>query len=257
MNKNNLSSKRIGETSINKDGDIIKIIEYIDANHIKVEVQNKYKDKICTNYYSFKNHTVKNSHRKDVCNIGYIGNTSATINGKKKYSYSVWNNMIRRCYDTKEQMKTPTYKGCTVCDEWLCYENFEKWFNENYYEIPNQRMNLDKDILLKGNKIYSPLYCRIVSQEINILFIKSNKKRGRLPIGVSVNNKKFKAQISLLINNKKVLKGLGTYDTPQEAFKSYKKAKERYIKFVADKYKKYIPLDIYNAMYEYEVEITD
>lgn len=166
--------------------------------------------------------------------------------------------MLKRCYDPN-YIDRPTYKDCSVCNEWLCFENFEKWFDKNYYEIPNEKMYLDKDILVKGNKIYSPLYYRIVPNTINCLFTKSNKIRGIYPIGVYYSDisKKIKSQLSILKNNKKIKKGLGYYNTPEDAFEAYKKAKEQYIKNTADKYKKYIPLEIYNAMYEYKVEITD
>ena len=120
-------------------------------------------------------------------------------------------------------------------------------------------MEIDKDILCKGNKIYSPQTCIIVPQRINKLFTKSNKLRGDLPIGVYYNkqNKKYRSQISKIENGKKQRVYLGLYNTPQEAFESYKKAKENYIKQVADEYKLYIPKELYDAMYDYRVEITD
>ena len=259
MNKNNLSNERIGETNINRYGNIMKIIKYNNNDDIIIEFQDKYKYQVKTNYNAFLKKEVYNPYNKSVYGIGYLGETTSRINGKSKKSYNVWRQMLKRCYNIKTYTNRPTYKNCIVCDEWLCYENFEKWYNENYYEIPNEKMCLDKDILKKNNKIYSPLYCRIVPNEINCLFTKSNNIRGNCPIGVYYNKreKKFRAQISMIKNNKKVRKLLGSYNTTQEAFMAYKKAKEEYIKTVADKYKQYIPLDIYNTMYKYKVEITD
>ena len=259
MNKNNLSNERVGKITTNRYGNIMKIIKYNNNDDIIVEFQDEYKYQVKTNYKAFLKKEIYNPYNKSIYNVGYLGKTTSSINGKSKKSYDIWHQMLKRCYDFKTHINRPTYKDCVVCDEWLCYENFEKWYNENYYEIPNEKMCLDKDILKKNNKIYSPLYCRIVPNEINCLFTKSNNIRGGCPIGVYYNKreKKFKTQISIIKNNKKIRKSLGSYNTMQEAFIAYKKAKEEYIKMVADKYKQYIPLDIYNAMYKYKVEITD
>lgn len=122
-------------------------------------------------------------------------------------------------------------------------------------------MCLDKDILYKGNKVYSPKNCVFVPEKINILFIKSNKSRGGYPIGVSYHkqNRKFVAKCSIydFKENKQKLIYLGCYDTPEKAFKAYKQFKEKHIKKVADYYKDKIPNKLYQAMYDYEVEITD
>ena len=164
--------------------------------------------------------------------------------------------MLRRCYSEKHQIKNPSYKQCSVCEEWLCYANFEKWYDDNYYEVPNQIMNLDKDILSKGNKIYCPDKCIFVPKEINSTFVNSRSVRGEYPVGVNYNikNKKF---ISRCCIGKRHRIHLGSFNTPEEAFYAYKEFKEKYIKQIADEYKQYIPQKLYDAMYRYEVEITD
>ena len=135
----------------------------------------------------------------------------------------------------------------------MLFSNFEKWFNDNYYEIENEQMELDKDILIKGNKIYSPENCIFVPHNINTLFVKNDKKRNCL-IGVfKLKENKYTSKISTMNGRKQ----LGTYNTEIEAFNAYKKAKEDYIKEVADLYKDKIPQKLYDAMYKYEVEITD
>lgn len=113
-------------------------------------------------------------------------------------------------------------------------------------------MHLDKDILIKGNKIYSPNTCIFVPQKINSLFTKRNSVRGEYPIGVtySKKNHKFEPQVQG--------RGwLGYYDTPEESFEVYKKNKEKRIKEIADEYKNKIPIKLYDALYDYKVEITD
>ena len=142
-----------------------------------------------------------------------------------------------------------------MCEEWHNFQNFARWVEENIYFIDRDKINLDKDILQKGNKIYSPDTCIFVPQKINTLFCKANKIRGKYPVGVSYSkiNEKFQSKISK--RNKTI--HLGFFNTSEEAFYAYKKEKERYIKEVADDYKPYIPQKLYEAMYRYEIEITD
>lgn len=159
--------------------------------------------------------------------------------------------MIKRCYD----IKSKDYyqyggKGCIVCGEWHNFQNFAKWYDDNYYTIEGKNMNLDKDILIKNNKIYSPNSCIIVPDDINKLFTKNNKNRGNLPIGVTKKGDKY-------IVNLHSVKYSKSFDTPEEAFYSYKQIKEKYIKQIADEYKDRIPKKLYDAMYKWEVEITD
>ena len=168
--------------------------------------------------------------------------------------------MLERCFDEKVKERCPTYENVTCCKEWLSYKNFEKWFNSNYYEVKGERMALDKDILFKGNKIYSPETCIFVSTKINSIFTKNNSNRGNFPIGViyrpDINKTNpYNAQCSTLKENKQI--SLGYFKTPEEAFNAYKTFKENYIKQIADEYKPYIPRKLYEAMYRYEVEITD
>lgn len=115
---------------------------------------------------------------------------------------------------------------------------------------------LDKDILSKGNKIYSPNTCIFVPIRINSLFIKNDADRGKYPIGVyyekSTNN--FVANCNT-INQKNVR--IGRYNKQEDAFQAYKIFKENYIKEVANEYKDKIPEKLYEAMYNWIVEITD
>lgn len=99
----------------------------------------------------------------------------------KTNAYVVWCDMLRRCYSEKYHKKKPTYKGCSVCDEWLLFSNFKRWFDENYID----GYCLDKDIIVKGNKVYSPDTCCFVPKCINSLLTNRKMHRGLEPIGVS------------------------------------------------------------------------
>ena len=120
--------------------------------------------------------------RKLVCGIGindYNGNMS--LNGSAIKSYAIWHAMLERCYSKKKQLKMPTYVGCSVCDEWIYFSNFKVWFDLNH----NEDFELDKDILIKGNKVYGPETCRYVPKYINQLLVYSGRDRGNLHLGVS------------------------------------------------------------------------
>ena len=259
LSSKNVAEERLGETRTMKCGEIAIIVNYTNNKNITVKFKTT-GELVKTRYSSFKNGSVKSRFTPSVFGVGYLGNqTSIDENGKAIKSYSVWNSMLMRCYSDKYQKKYPTYKGCTVCEEWHNYSNFKEWFDNNYYEIEGEQMDLDKDILVKGNKVYSPDTCVFVPQNINTLFIKSNKSRGNLPIGVCFNKdrNKFQAQCSIFYNGKRQYKYLGLYNTIDDAFNAYKEFKEADIKQVAEEYKDKIPYELYNAMYNYKVEITD
>ncbi|GGL55797.1 hypothetical protein [Sporolactobacillus putidus] len=174
------------------------------------------------------------------------------IEGIKKNDkiYCCWNNLMRRTYLSDKYKNWERYKGCTVAQEWHTYSNFRNWYLENYYKVPGHKMELDKDILVKGNKCYSPSTCIFVPHEINSLFTSNSKFRGSFPIGVNKHKDKFMAQI----NGKGCI---GVFNTPEEAFQAYKVAKEKRIKEVADKYREWIPDRVYQAMINWKVKIDD
>lgn len=251
--------ERLGESRTMKCGEIAIIVNYAKYNDITVQFKTT-GELIKTTYQHFKNGNVKSHFTPSVYGVGYIDyEKTKDENGKTVKSYFVWENMLMRCYSDEYQKKEPTYKDCYVCEEWLNYSNFKNWFNDNYYEIDGQQMALDKDILVKGNKAYSPNTCVFVPQNVNNLFRKRNKARGKYPIGVYKpnNSNKYKVYCNVFNNEKKQYKYLGYYNTIEDAFNAYKKFKETEIKQIADEYKDKIPNKLYEAMYNYEVEITD
>ena len=107
-------------------------------------------------------------------------NGPVKINGRPLKFYITWSNMLQRCYSEKSMSRHPTYRNCSVCDSWLSLTTFKEWFDTNYRE----GMSLDKDILIQGNKVYSPERCRFVPQYINSLLCDAGAIRGELPLGV-------------------------------------------------------------------------
>ena len=252
-------NERLGETRNNNQGEVMFIIEYVNSEDITVQFKRTGEMVKCT-YGTFVKGEVKSHFTGSVYGVGITGlEPTRDENGKMLDSYKCWQGMLKRCYSVKYQEKYQTYKGCSVCTDWLYYSNFKKWYDDNYYEIDGKISQLDKDILIKGNKVYSPNTCVFVPNFINTLFTKNQNRRGELPIGVSYykRNKKYRTQLSMYKDGKSTQKFLGYYNTSNEAFEVYKRAKEDYIKEVADEYKDIIPVKLYEAMYDYEVNIND
>lgn len=170
-------------------------------------------------------------------------------NGKLKDCFKHWYGMLQRCYYENRSKHWDVYIGCSVCDEWLHSTNFIEWYNQNYID----GYQIDKDLLCKGNKVYSPYTCCFLPKEINSFLTKSNKARGKYPIGVSCRGSKYESNISI----DGICIYLGLFDTPEEAFYAYKQAKERQCKVLAQRYKNAISNDAYNALMNYSVEIDD
>ena len=254
---------RTGERRINNFGSEMVIVEYRKYSDIDVYFPKYNWTAKNIQYSNFKKGKIRCPYERRAFGVGYIGEGKYKIkeNGKHTRIYSTWYGMLMRCYDKKYQEKYPTYNGCTVCEEWLNFQNFAKWYYENYYEIEGERMALDKDILHKGNKIYNPKNCIFVPNKINTLFVKRDNARGNCPIGTCYDkqHRKFVAYCSIYDYEENKSKNifLGYYSTAEKAFEVYKYYKEKNIKEVADYYKKEIPSELYNAMYRYEVEITD
>lgn len=189
-----------------------------------------------------------------VYGVGILGLIEGSVVGVK--SYKIWHAMLQRCYSPKENTRnrSRTYNDVTVCTNWLTYTNFRDWFDENYIE----GFCLDKDLTILGCREYSPESCCFIPNYINCLLLKSDKNRGKYPLGVHLDKKsgKFSAQISIKEVDKTVRKFLGYYPTPEEAFLSYKDFKTSWIKYISKlSYDKgEIPEVVYKNLLAYEVK---
>jgi hypothetical protein len=242
---------RVGLKSLDRSGKTMIITQYRSCTDITVLfIEDNVEVK--TRMEHFKQGKVSRKSTQSSLHPGYYG--VGPYSGKN-HIYRHWRSMMIRCYNPAELKRCPTYVGCTVCEEWHNYQNFAKWYEENFYTIEGHRMDLDKDIIIKGNKVYSPEACCFVPREINTLFTKGEKVRGLFPIGVVgvKNNKGDIAYYSATLQHKH----LGLFSTPEEAFNCYKEKKEEHIRQVAEEYKDRIPKKVYDAMMAYEVEITD
>jgi len=137
--------------------------------------------------------------------------------------------MLDRCY--VPDPKQPTYVSCKVTPDWFYFQNFAAWFYDNYEE----GQQLDKDIIVKGNTVYSPETCCFVPQEINKLLTDRRLDRGALPQGVSRVTTPTETYQSHISKEGKI-KHLGSFKSIESAYRAYKIAKEAYVKELATAY---------------------
>ena len=207
---------------------------------------------------SLKRGTVSNPLYPTAHGKGFLGYRKGEPINKR--AYNLWICMLARCYDKAAKKILPTYEGVEVCKEWLCFKIFSEWCNSHpFFKAKDSRgksYELDKDILVKGSKIYSPETCCFVPHRINTLLLSSNGNRGEYPLGVtwSKTNKKFTCRVKT--GNGKA-KYLGYFNSSEDAFLAYKKAKESLIKDVAREWKGRISDNVYQALLNYEIKITD
>jgi len=185
---------------------------------------------------------------------------SMTVNGRSRKTpeYELWKNMLARCYSPVMHKRRPNYIGCTVSDNFKNFQWFAEWC-QTQTGFGLKDYQLEKDILIKGNKLYSEHTCRFVPNSLNMLLTKSDAARGDYPIGVHSHQNGYVAHCGNTARSRSTKgKGyIGIYSTPEAAFAAYKKQKEELIRAAALEHKDVISADVFEALLRYEVEITD
>ena len=231
-----------------------EVLEY--QHHSKIKVMF-----LETGFTTYSQHSkvihgqIKDHLQPSVFGVGVTGGiTTRSLGGKTSLNYNTWIGMLERCYSERYQQEKSTYKDCSVSENFKYFPYFKDWC-EKQVGFGNKGWHLDKDIIKKGNKVYSEDACCFVPQEVNCLITLCGNRRGEYPIGVSYDAEveKFAANIAIAGKNKR----LGRFDTYQDAFYVYKEAKESRIKEVADKWKDQIDVRAYEALMNWKIEITD
>lgn len=247
-NKETIRNQRIGTIINNISGLRMKCLDY--RNSMDIDVEFLESGNIVKNIQW--NNFIRGKVKDKCVDECYIPTDSK--------EHRTWYQMLRRCCNAQVKEDKPTYKDASCCKEWLSYMNFCQWLcsQENYEIWKTLKWSaIDKDILIKGNKIYSPETCCLVPVNVNNLFVKHDSLRGEYPIGVSEVNGKYIA--SCTNHNENRIVKIGIYDTPTEAFESYKNYKENLIKKTADiEYRNgTITKKCRDAMFLYKVEFND
>ena len=232
-----------------------KIIKYNDSKSVEIQfLKTGYKATVELGH--IKSGLIKDPYSPSVHGVGIFGTKyPSKINGVLTKEYKLWTHMLQRCYSTSLKKHRPTYKDCEVSDNFKSYEYFYEWCHSQV-GFGIEGFELDKDLLIKGNKVYSENTCAFIPSEINLVLTRCTASRGKSLIGVywSNTNKAFIAQVR---KNKGKQECLGYFKTEVEAFNAYKQAKESFVKEQAEKYKSQIDQRAYNALMNYEVNIDD
>ena len=245
----------VGKVCKSKSSGDFKIVKYNDNRNVVIRFL-KTGFETTVQLVQVKRGNVKDPYVPSVCGVGILGTKyPSRVNGVITKEYELWQSMLERCYSTTLKKRNPTYEGCEVSNNFKYFEYFYEWCHKQI-GFNNEGWQLDKDLLVKGNKVYSEDFCVFIPSDINLLLTKSTASRGEYLIGVSwcKTNKAFKAQVS---RSKGKSEYLGLFKTETEAFNAYKQAKETFIKEQANEWKGKIDIRAYEALMKYTVEITD
>lgn len=138
--------------------------------------------------------------------------------------YIVWKSILERCYSEPRLKRQPKYRGCSVCDDWIYFMAFKAWMMSQDWE----GKELDKDILIEGNKVYSPETCRFVDNGVNLFLTDSGATRGKWPIGVSLNKGAGKFEAKCRNPFTKKLEHLGHFTCPKAAHEAWRERKHQH-----------------------------
>lgn len=187
-----------------------------------------------------------NKWKRTSFGVGYLGCSDSLA--KDNYIYSKWANMMQRCYDEETHKLKPYYAPCTVEIEWQNFSNYREWHKEN--AMGGKKVDLDKDILIHGNTVYSSDTCTLVPHFTNTIF----EERG-LDTNVVLNNNTGKYDVTMSVLGKR--EEVGSFDTEKEAKHGFIDYKQEYIRKFAKKSKGKVPNKTYEAMVNWKIEITD
>ena len=249
----------VGKVFKSKSSGDFKVLKYNDSANVVIQfLKTGYETLV--QLTNVRNGYIKDPYLPSVYGVGILGTKyPSKVSGVTTKEYVPWCSMLKRCYSDSYKKKNPTYKDCEVSENFKSYEYFYEWCHKQVgfgNDGNGNPFHLDKDLLIKGNKVYSENTCVFIPSEINTLLIKREALRGEYLIGVywSKTNKAFRARVN---KNKGASEHLGYFNTELEAFNAYKVAKETYIKEQANKFKSQIDERAYEALMNYTVEITD
>ena len=186
-----------------------KIVKCNDSKNVEIQfLKTDYKTTVRLG--DIRNGEVKDPYAPSVCGVGISGTKYPTkINDVQTKEYVLWKEMLRRCYSDSLKKRYPTYKDCEVSDKFKRYEYFYEWCHKQI-GFGVEGFELDKDLLVKGNKVYSESTCVFIPAEINTLLIKCTASRGKHLIGVCW-HKKDNAFVAKVAKNKGKREYLGFF----------------------------------------------
>ena len=252
MRNKNDWSKIVGSIRESRSYGKYKVVKFINHSKILVEFISTGYKKYCGSKEVITG-GIKDPYYPSVHGVGYLGegpySAKYTRKGKLHNSpaYEVWNSKLKNCYGTTN--RSHIYTDVEFCEEWLCFQNFAKWFYEQV-KIYGKGGSVDKDLLFLGNREYSPHTCVYVPPAVNSLFTGTS---GNIS-GVHWCNtqQKWVAQIQrgeLTAQGKKKQSYLGKFTNKEQADAAYYTAKLEHVKSVTLRYQEQLPPALFYKLY--------
>lgn len=240
---------RTGEVHTNKEGQKVTIINYRFSRDLDIQFEDG--TILYSRFYSeVKNGSIRNKNMPTCYGKGIVGYGKYKPSSHKKF-FDLWYRMLERCYSEEYHKKQPTYKGVEVCEEWLFFQNFAEWVENNYNTETMKGWQLDKDSICIDCRKYSPEVCSFIPRIINNAIIDMSNLKGDLPTGVTKIKDKYVAKIGK--NQDKI----GSYDNPLEAGLAYKKERELRFKDLLFKYKEKLDPRLYDCLFNRELKTKE
>lgn len=249
---------RLGKSFKTNTCGTVVVVEYRDALNVVVEFTTTgYRTE--TTFQRVLSGKIRDPLAKTFYGVGYVGIGSYKFSGRENgiskilTASSRWMNMLQRCYDEEYQDKylKGYYKGCQVCEEWHNFQNFAEWFysQQNCFE---RSYEIDKDLTVIGNTIYSPSTCRLIPSEING-FITYQSSDRLLPYGVVMQKSKTNPYVAR-IKYKGKHRIVGYFKTEEDAYNAACSAKNNLIKELAFEYKEVLDKEIYENLMNFSMD---
>lgn len=244
--KRTMSTLQVGDVFPNNEGSSLTVIHITNSRNIGIKYNDQHGYETTAALTDINNGRVKNPYHPSRFNVGYggVGHYSTGVKGEHARVYTMWTNMLQRCYSDVYQTNQPSYMGCSVSPAWHNFQHFAHWYVNNPFNYPDYQ--LDKDIIYPGNKVYSPESCVLVPRVINNQFrVTDNfEANNGYPVGVysSTSGKRYRAIHATL--------ELGTFDTIKEAHNAYLEYRRGYLRQLANDYCNLVDLRVIYALLE-------
>lgn len=236
----------IGDIFTNGEGCSYVVIDYKNSQEATVKFDDVSGFETTTNVSNIKKGSIKNPFYPSVYGIGFIGvgRHKSKVDGRNTLAYSTWIGMFIRCYRKNIKQSDISYIGCLVAPEWHNFQNFADWYEG--HDSYGLSYHLDKDLLKKGNRVYSPELCCLIPPELNAAIVNPAPSSTGLPVGVNLCKRSGRFRVR--VNEKGVSRYIGRFDSVDAARAAYVEAKECHIKALAKDWQSRVAENVYNSL---------
>lgn len=237
---------KVGGLWKTKDGSEFEVIEILDSRNTIIKFYEPVEYVETVSPSNIVSGSISNKFKPSVCGKGYLGKYPVDVESK---CYKSWSGMMKRVYNPISESTKVNYGDCSVDESWFYIGNYADWFDK---QVLQENWQLDKDLLIPGNRVYSENACVFLPREVNTFLTNRANHRGEWPIGVTYHPRLNKWQATCSNNNRGNVY-IGVYTSPDAAFQAYKSVKEKYARELAEKWKGIIDDRAYEALMKFDV----